>query len=61
VKDGGERNQLISEVTLPYDLEAGTGEIHSLGIHGDRPLRPVDKILKRADLSRKAGSGWLVS
>ncbi len=61
MEDGGKRGQPISEVTLPYALETGTGEIHSIGTKGDRPLRPVYKVLKRAEHFRKAGSGWLVS
>ena len=59
--EGGEkRTQRSSGVTLPYALETGTREIRSLGIEGDCLLRPLDKVLERADSVRRAGSDWLV-
>ncbi len=60
MEDGEQRGQLSSGATLPYAPEVGDRKIHSLGLEGDRPLRPVDKVLERAESVRKAGSGWLV-
>ncbi len=54
------RSQLVSEVTLPYALETGTGELRSSRTEGNHPLSPVNKVLERAESVRKAGSGWLV-
>ncbi len=60
MEDGEKRGQLSSEVTLPCALEIGAKGVHSLGIKGDRPMKPVDKVLERAGGPKESGSGWLV-